>query len=103
MHIVPSAFCLQLIPQVPHIPTPEVERQLLSCLVINQDSVLIQLIPKIIPDGYLLLCDAATGMFNSEGAWLLLSSPLGLKQIDWCILHKTKLTLRRWLAAGASA
>ena len=79
MHTVPSTLRLQLIPQVPHIPTPEIKRQLLSCLVINLDSVLIQLIPEIIPDGYLLLCDAATGMLNGESAWLLLSNPLGLK------------------------
>ena len=79
MHIVPSTLCLQLIPQVPHVPTPEVKRQLLSHLVIDLDSVLIQLSPEIIPDGYLLLCDAATGMFNGESAWLLLSSPSGLK------------------------
>ncbi len=100
MHIVPTTLCLQLIPQVPHIPTPEVKRQLLSCFVINLDPVLIQLSPEVIPDGYLLLCDAATVIFNGESAWLLLRSLLGL---DWCVLYKTRQTLRPWLAFGVSA
>ena len=45
--------------QLLHIPTPNFTGQLLSCLVISLD-------PEMIPNGYLLLCDAATDMFNAE-------------------------------------
>ena len=59
MLIIPSIICLQLVPQLLHIPTPNFKGQLLSCLVSDLD-------PELAQDGYLLFCDAATDMFVAE-------------------------------------
>ena len=35
MSMLTPTLCFQLIPQVPHITTPEVKRHLLGCLISN--------------------------------------------------------------------
>ena len=70
MSILTPTLCLQLIPQVPHKPTPEVERQLLSCLISNLELVHLQLMLQVVPHGYLLLRDVMVCIFKCQRAVL---------------------------------
>ena len=68
MGILAPTLCLLLVPQVPHKAPPEVEGQLLSCLISNLQLVQLQLMLQVVPHRYLMLQGVMVHIFDCQSA-----------------------------------